>query len=258
MGRAAASSVRSEARNRAAHPADRHPHQHPAAVSGHISDRPLVITVHASGRRPAARARHHPVLSPGPHHDHLARILDILDDRPPLERRPHRRLALARLSTIPAAKEQPTITPALTAADSRSSRPAGPCPAGQARRATHLRPSLQATRPPAPERAFPARHALTPAATTSLPPLADPAHPPQTLLWSVRARPHPPPGTNHKAAPAGRTDPSRTPFGVKPTHRAMLQSVIRKQEDARPPSRFKAAAPAPAYAQRDSPHALRD
>lgn len=62
------------------------------AVSGHVRHHPLVIAVHADGLRAAVRAHHRPALSPRPHQDYLARILDILDDqrRHPREHSAHK------------------------------------------------------------------------------------------------------------------------------------------------------------------------
>ena len=80
------------ARDRAAHPADPDLHQDAAAVGGHVRRRPLVIAVHAGGFRAAARAGHRPVPGPRPDADHLARVLDILDDqrRQPRKHSPHK------------------------------------------------------------------------------------------------------------------------------------------------------------------------
>ena len=77
---------------RAAHPADPHLHQDAAAVDGHVRRRPLVVPVHAGRFRAAARAGHRPVPGPRPDADHLARVLDILDDqrRQPGKHSPHK------------------------------------------------------------------------------------------------------------------------------------------------------------------------
>jgi hypothetical protein len=40
-----------------------------------------VIDVHPASLRPAARADHRAARSPRPHGDHVARVLDILDDQ---------------------------------------------------------------------------------------------------------------------------------------------------------------------------------
>jgi hypothetical protein len=46
--------------------ADRHQHQHAAAVDGHVRRHPLVVAVHADRLRAAVRAGYRPVRRPGP------------------------------------------------------------------------------------------------------------------------------------------------------------------------------------------------
>ena len=78
--------------DRAAHPADPHLYQDPAAVGWHVRHRPLTVLVHAGRFRAAPWAGHRPVPGPRTDADHLACIPDILDDqcRQPREHSPHK------------------------------------------------------------------------------------------------------------------------------------------------------------------------
>ena len=80
------------ARGRAAHPADPHTNQDAAAADRHVRRRPLVITVHPGSLRAAPRACHRPVPGPSPHGDHLAGVLNVINDqcRQPREHGPHK------------------------------------------------------------------------------------------------------------------------------------------------------------------------
>ena len=77
---------------RAAHPADPHPDQDPAAVDGDVRRRPLAVLVHAGRFGAAPRAGHCSVPGPRPHADHVTRVLDIIDDqgRQPGKHGPHK------------------------------------------------------------------------------------------------------------------------------------------------------------------------
>jgi hypothetical protein len=80
------------AKHRAPKPAQPGGHHHPPGVDRHVRRRPLVIPVHAPGPGPAAGAWHLPARARRPDPDHLARVLDILDDqrRQSREHSPHK------------------------------------------------------------------------------------------------------------------------------------------------------------------------
>ena len=80
------------AQDRAAHPPGPHLHDNAPPVDGNVGRRPLVIAVHAGRLRAAPGHDTAPARVLARTHDHVARVLDILDDqrRQPRKHSPHK------------------------------------------------------------------------------------------------------------------------------------------------------------------------